>query len=33
VESELRLEEDMTSDATGANAWALRRQTEFHLVR
>ena len=23
----------MTIDATGAKAWALRRQTEFHLVR
>ena len=29
----MALEEDMTIDASGANAWALRRQTEFHLVR
>lgn len=29
----MALEEDMTIDSTGANAWALRRQTEFHLVR
>lgn len=29
----MALEEDMTIDATGAKAWALRRQTEFHLVR
>ena len=29
----MALEEDMTIDARGANAWALRRQTEFHLIR
>jgi hypothetical protein len=29
----MALEEDMTIDAAGRNAWALRRQTEFHLVR
>jgi len=29
----MALEEDMTIDAAGANAWALRRQTGFHLVR
>jgi Xaa-Pro aminopeptidase len=29
----MALEEDMTIDANGAKAWALRRQTEFHLVR
>jgi hypothetical protein len=29
----MALEEDMTIDASGQNAWALRRQTEFHLVR
>ena len=29
----MALEEDMTIDASGANAWALRRQTEFHLIR
>jgi Xaa-Pro aminopeptidase len=29
----MALEEDMTIDATGAKAWALRRQSEFHLVR
>ncbi len=29
----MALEEDMTIDSTGANAWALKRQTEFHLVR
>ena len=29
----MALEEDMTIDAAGANTWALRRQTEFHLVR
>jgi len=29
----MALEEDMTTDASGANEWALRRQTEFHLVR
>ncbi len=28
----MALEEDMTINAAGANAWALRRQTEFHLV-
>ncbi|MGI8617688.1 MAG: M24 family metallopeptidase [Gemmatimonadaceae bacterium] len=29
----MALEEDMTIDAAGRNAWALSRQTEFHLVR
>jgi Xaa-Pro aminopeptidase len=29
----MALEEDMTIDGKGAKAWALRRQTEFHLVR
>ncbi|MGK2934424.1 MAG: M24 family metallopeptidase [Gemmatimonadaceae bacterium] len=29
----MALEEDMTIDAAGRNAWALGRQTEFHLVR
>lgn len=29
----MALEEDMTIDAAGKNAWALRRQTGFHLVR
>ncbi|HVF41260.1 MAG TPA: M24 family metallopeptidase [Gemmatimonadaceae bacterium] len=29
----MALEEDMTIDAKGANAWALRRQTEFPLIR
>jgi len=29
----MALEEDMTIDTAGTNAWALRRQTEFHLVR
>ncbi|MGK2961699.1 MAG: M24 family metallopeptidase [Gemmatimonadaceae bacterium] len=29
----MALEEDMTIDAEGKNAWALRRQTAFHLVR
>ena len=29
----MALEEDMTIDAAGANAWALRRQTAFHLIR
>jgi len=29
----MALEEDMVIDAAGAKAWALRRQTEFHLVR
>ena len=29
----MALEEDMTIDATGVSAWALRRQAEFHLVR
>ena len=29
----IALEEDMTIDASGANAWALRRQTGFHLIR
>ena len=29
----MALEEDMTIDATGANAWALKRQADFHLVR
>lgn len=29
----MALEEDMTIDARGANAWALRRQTDFHLIR
>lgn len=29
----MALEEDMTIDATGAKAWALRRQTELHLVQ
>src|SRR5215210_5861188 len=29
----MALEEDMMIDAAGTNAWALRRQTEFHLVR
>ena len=29
----MALEEDMTIDPSGANSWALRRQTEFHLVR
>ena len=28
----MALEEDMTIDASGANAWALKRQTDFHLV-
>ena len=29
----MALEEDMVIDAAGAKAWALRRQTEFHVVR
>ena len=29
----MALEEDMTIDTSGAKAWALRRQTEFHIVR
>jgi hypothetical protein len=29
----MALEEDMTIDSTGNNAWALRRQTDFHLIR
>jgi Xaa-Pro aminopeptidase len=29
----MALEEDMTIDPAGKNVWALRRQTEFHLVR
>ncbi|MGI9044323.1 MAG: M24 family metallopeptidase [Gemmatimonadaceae bacterium] len=29
----MALEEDMTIDAAGKNAWALRRQTGLHLVR
>lgn len=29
----MALEEDMTIDAAGRNAWALGRQTTFHLVR
>ena len=29
----MALEEDMTIDASGANAWALRRQSELHLIR
>ncbi len=29
----MALEEDMTIDAAGRNAWALGQQTEFHLVR
>ena len=29
----MALEEDMTIDASGAKAWALKRQTEFHLIR
>ncbi len=29
----MALEEDMTIDEAGANSWALKRQTEFHLVR
>ena len=29
----IALEEDMVIDATGANSWALRRQTDFHLIR
>ncbi|HXG72160.1 MAG TPA: M24 family metallopeptidase [Gemmatimonadaceae bacterium] len=29
----MALEEDMTIDAAGTNAWALRRQSAFHLVR
>lgn len=28
----MALEEDMTIDAAGIKSWALRRQTEFHLV-
>jgi len=29
----MALEEDMVIDAAGAKTWALRRQTEFHIVR
>ena len=29
----IALEEDMVIDATGVNSWALRRQTDFHLIR
>ena len=29
----MALEEDMMIDASGAKTWALRRQTEFHIVR
>jgi len=29
----MALEEDMVIDAAGVNHWALKRQTEFHLVR
>ena len=29
----MALEEDMTIDAVGNKSWALKRQTEFHLVR
>ncbi len=29
----MALEEDMTIDGAGRNAWALKRQSEFHLVR
>jgi Xaa-Pro aminopeptidase len=28
----MALEEDMTIDARGVNAWALRRQADFHLI-
>ncbi len=29
----MALEEDMAIDASGKKMWALKRQTEFHLVR